>query len=177
MNLGSRIMIMGSSGSGKSTMAMRLGEITGLPVVHLDELTSKAKSVDEMNEFVRLASSQTRWIIDGNYSGTRNDRLKRADTVVYLDYCRLICLWRALKRGNNNHGHKISRHKRGVGRSQKIDKRLISSIWSYPKKSREEVLVWLSKIEQPKQVFLLKGNREVKQFLKQARESDINTQL
>ncbi|MCL1951754.1 MAG: topology modulation protein, partial [Oscillospiraceae bacterium] len=39
MDLGRRIMVMGSSGSGKSTMAQRLGEITGLPVVHLDSLS------------------------------------------------------------------------------------------------------------------------------------------
>ena len=39
MSLGTRIMVMGSSGSGKSTMAKRLGEITGLPVVHLDSIS------------------------------------------------------------------------------------------------------------------------------------------
>ena len=38
MNLGKRIIILGSAGSGKSTLATKLGEITGIPVIHLDRL-------------------------------------------------------------------------------------------------------------------------------------------
>jgi adenylate kinase family enzyme len=33
-----RVLVLGSSGSGKSTFARKLGEITGLPVVHIDQL-------------------------------------------------------------------------------------------------------------------------------------------
>ena len=33
-----RVMIVGQPGSGKSTLARRLGERTGLPVVHIDTI-------------------------------------------------------------------------------------------------------------------------------------------
>ncbi|MDL2203738.1 hypothetical protein QQF51_13830 [Brucella intermedia] len=33
-----RIMIIGGAGSGKSSLARALGDITGLPVVHIDTL-------------------------------------------------------------------------------------------------------------------------------------------
>jgi len=38
MGLGNRIMILGPSGSDKSTLAVKLGELTGNPVIHLDRL-------------------------------------------------------------------------------------------------------------------------------------------
>jgi adenylate kinase family enzyme len=172
-------MIMGSSGSGKSTMAMRLGEITGLPVVHLDRLSWNpgwiATPRDEMDKKVRAAASQPEWIIDGNYSSTRDVRLERADTVIFLDFSRYICLMRAFKRWIANYGH--TRYDVGDDCPERMTLWLIKWIWGYPKRSRGRALEWLSKIEPPKQVYRLKGNKAVKQFLKQARESDVNTQI
>ena len=39
-----------------------------------------------------------RWIIDGNYGGTMQLRLAAADTIVFLDLPRLVCVWARSRR-------------------------------------------------------------------------------
>ena len=170
MHLGSRIMVMGSSGSGKSTMATRLGEITGLPVVHLDRLSWNpgwvATPDDIMKQKVEEAADQPAWIIDGNYSASRGYRLERADAVIFLDFSRYTCLFRALKRWLRNIGK--TRYDLGEGCPEKIDMWLVKWIWGYPKRSRGRTLTWLATVQQPKRVYHLKGKRAVKRFLLEA---------
>lgn len=99
-----RIMIIGGPGSGKSTLARKLGEITGLPVVHLDRLFWRPGwvqiSKDQMNQDCLSAAQTERWIIDGNYVATYAYRVSRADLVVFLDMPRGLrlrrILWRVL---------------------------------------------------------------------------------
>jgi len=166
MNIGRRVMVMGSSGSGKSTMAKRLGEIIGLPVVHLDSISWLpgwvAMPEAEFDEKVREAADEPAWVIDGNYSRTRDYRLERADTVIYLDFSRYTCLLRALKRRIMYHGR--TRPDIGEGCPERITWWLVKWIWTYPRR-KPAVLDWLSKIEPPKKAYRLQGNRAVERFL------------
>ena len=168
--LGNRIMILGSAGSGKSTLATRLGEITGLPVTHLDRLFWNpgwvATPPERMDELVRAAADEPAWIIDGNYSRTRDYRLERADAVIFLDFSRYTCLYRAFKRWMENYGR--TRYDLGEGCPEKIDLEFIRLIWGYPKRSRGGTLAWLAEIKPPKQAYHLKGNRAVRRFLREA---------
>jgi len=168
MDLGKRIMVMGSSGSGKSTMARRLGERTGLPVVHMDTIWWKpgwvSTPADEVYERATAAADQPTWIFDGNYTKTRDYRLARADTVIYLDFNRYTCIYRAIKRWITHYGK--TRPDMSEGCPEKIDLAFLKFIWDYPRRSRGKTLAWLAEIEPPKQVFHLKGNRAVKEFLK-----------
>lgn len=97
-----RIAVVGCGGAGKSTLARRLGLITGLPVVHLDAhywspgWTPTPR--ERWRDVVAGLVAAPRWIMDGNYQSTFDLRFARADTVVFLDYGRLRCLWRALRR-------------------------------------------------------------------------------
>jgi len=174
MKLGSRIMVMGSSGSGKSTMAKRLGESTGLPVVHLDSISWSPGWVETPKDIfeakLREAADRPAWIIDGNYRSWGLDyRLERADTVIFLDFSRCTCLLRALKRWVKYYGR--TRPDLGEGCPEKIDMWLIKWIWGYPKRARGKTLEWLSAIGPPKQAYHLKGNRAVKRFLDEIRKS------
>ncbi len=91
-----KILIIGCPGSGKSTFAKALQEITHLPLIHLDLLYWNAdKSTVSQEVFVQrlntvLALEQ--WIIDGNYAATMEKRLNLCDTVFYLDYPLEVCL-------------------------------------------------------------------------------------
>jgi adenylate kinase family enzyme len=97
-----RILIIGPCGSGKSTLARELGPKLGLPVFHMDQLNWKPGWVESSKDEIRgrLASitADDRWLIDGNYGGTLEPRLERADTVLYLDYPIRLCVARLLKR-------------------------------------------------------------------------------
>ena len=168
MYLGSRIMVLGSAGSGKSTLAIRLGEITGLPVIHLDRLFWNPGWVQtpdaEMDKKVAEAASGESWIIDGNYSRTIDFRLSRAETIIFIDFGRYFCIFRVLKRRIKNHGK--TRYDLGDGCPEKIDREFLKWIWNYPKRSRKNTL---EKIYQSgKTVYHLRTRKEVKYFFKKS---------
>jgi adenylate kinase family enzyme len=98
-----RVLILGSSGSGKSSLAAALSARLGVPLVHLDRLFWRPGWVQSTtDEFVaaqaRALPADGRWVCDGNYSKTLRVRLPLADTIVLLDLPTLTCLRRVLLR-------------------------------------------------------------------------------
>lgn len=99
-----RIAVVGRAGAGKTTIALRLHEALGLPVVHLDALywTPDWKEVgqDEFDRRQRWAIEEPEWIIDGGYLSSAGwpDRRDRSDLVVVAEAPLLVCLWRVLAR-------------------------------------------------------------------------------
>ena len=172
MNLGERIMILGSSASGKSTLACQLEGITGVKAVHLDRLFWNPGWVqtlgDETERKVIDAANSESWIIDGNYSRTMEYRLERASSVIYIDFNRYICIFRALRRWVRNYGK--TRWDLGDGCPEKIDAAFMSWIWNYPKRSREQILEQISKhcAGTNKEVYVLKTRKDVELFIKRA---------
>ena len=87
---GRRINVVGTTGSGKTTVARALAERLGVEHIELDGLFWKpnwGQTPDE--EFlprVEQATQGDRWVLDGNYSRTRPIVWPRADTIVWLDY-------------------------------------------------------------------------------------------
>ena len=99
-----RILIIGCPGSGKSYFAKRLGEITNLPVVHMDNIywTKDKKSISREELIAKLQPylEGDEWIIDGNYHHTLEFRLKYATDVFFLDMPREECIKGMLERIN-----------------------------------------------------------------------------
>ena len=106
-----KIAILGTSGSGKSTLAKRLGERYGLPVLYMDTVHFLPGWVErpfaEEEAIVRqfLDENTGGWVIDGNYSKTcYARRLEEADKIIVLWFSPLVCLWRAVRRWQQNKG-------------------------------------------------------------------------
>jgi adenylate kinase family enzyme len=99
-----RVLILGPGASGKSTLAIRLGEVTGLPVIELDKIFWRPGIVatprDEWAEVQERLVKKDRWIIDGDLGpyDAAEVRLRAADTIILLDFSRVRCAWRALRR-------------------------------------------------------------------------------
>lgn len=91
-----KIIIIGCPGSGKSTFARALHEKTGIPLYYLDMMYWNAdKTIVEKEVFLaRLHEvlQMNSYIIDGNYASTMELRLKKCDTVFFLDYDLETCL-------------------------------------------------------------------------------------
>ena len=111
-----RWLLLGHSGAGKTTLATELGELLKLPVVHLDKLSWRPgwQELDRatFSERTCAAAAGERWIIDGNYTGTLDLRLPRAQAVVWLDYPLWRCLWGVGRRIATWRGRATSRARR-----------------------------------------------------------------
>jgi adenylate kinase family enzyme len=98
-----RIAIMGTTCSGKSTLARQLAERLDLPYVELDALywgdNWRQPEAEEFRRRVEPIVREEAWVVDGNYSSTlRGLVLRRADTLVWLDLSLARVLWRVWRR-------------------------------------------------------------------------------
>lgn len=89
-------MVIGCAGSGKSTLARQLAARTGLPLVERDGLGEEG-SPGYLAAIAQLAA-RTRWILDGAPYYADDLVYTAADTVVLLDYPKVLVLWRVLRR-------------------------------------------------------------------------------
>lgn len=87
---GERINVVGTTGTGKTTVASAIAARLGLKHIELDRLfwrpNWRQTPDDEFLPMVDEATRGDRWVLDGNYSRTRPIVWPRADTVVWLDY-------------------------------------------------------------------------------------------
>jgi adenylate kinase family enzyme len=100
-----RISVIGTSGSGKSTMAKRLSAAFGLPHIELDAVNWQPgwRSLDAEDpvEFLRRVEAEIggeAWVTDGNYSTVRGAIWARATHLVWLDYDRPVIMRRVITR-------------------------------------------------------------------------------
>lgn len=99
-----RVVIFGPGASGKSTLALRLGEITGLRVIELDKVFwgpgLVAPPRDHWVNVQQTLVESNGWILDGDLGpyDAVEVRLRAADTVIFLDFSLVRCAWQALRR-------------------------------------------------------------------------------
>lgn len=162
-----RILVIGAGGSGKTTLARRLAERTGLPLVHLDALYWRPgwepTPPDEWRATIQTIVGREQWIIDGTYGGTLAARLEACDTAVFLDVPRLVCLWRVLKRQVRHLGR--VRPELAPGCRERLSWEFLAWIWTYPSRQRNDILRRLRALEGRTRVANLHSSAAVDQFL------------
>ncbi|HDR7686936.1 MULTISPECIES: DNA topology modulation protein [Bacillus cereus group] len=163
-----KIILIGSGGSGKSTLAKQLGNKLNIKVHHLDALFWKANwegvPREEQRKVQKNLIKEEEWIIDGNYGGTMDLRLNAADTIIFLDIHRTICVYRAFKRIVQYRNK--TRPDMGAGCEERLDLQFFKWIWEYPNKKKPAILKRLDQLSKGKEVIILKSPNEVKRFLK-----------
>ena len=164
-----RIIIIGCGGAGKSTLARKLGEKTGNPVVHQAQIWWAPGHWQhlEREEFDRRLMEEVekpRWILDGNFNRTLEVRLEKCDTVIYLDFSRMACLRSWMGRVIKNWGH--ARADMAEGCTEWFDPEMARWIWRFNRDNRQRYYGLLGGLE-GKQVYILKNRREVERFLKE----------
>lgn len=157
-----RILVIGLNGSGKSTLAKKLGKILNREVTHLDKHYFKQKweavSKEEWSEVIKEILSKDKWIMDGTYPSSLDRRIEASDTVIFLNFNRLLCLYRAFIRIFN----RAQPSDRAPGNFHKISWQLVKKIIKYPKK---KILEKLELHKNYKKIIILNNNNEVKLFL------------
>jgi DNA helicase HerA-like ATPase len=85
-----RLIVIGTSGAGKTTLAKTLASLLGSPFVELDALHWDPNWTPAPPETFRArvaaATAGERWVVDGGYSAVRDLLWPRADTLIWLDY-------------------------------------------------------------------------------------------
>lgn len=166
-----RVAVVGPGGAGKSTFAARLGQRTGLPVIHLDRHFWKPGWVetppDEWKACQQELVRGDRWIIDGNYGGTFDVRFARADTVVVLVPPALSCVLSALRRSVRNRGVAIQ----AAGCRERVDCAFLRWIWRYNRDSRPRLDAALARHRDHLEVVELRSRRAARAFLERVAQS------
>ncbi len=162
--IGTRIMITGCCGSGKSTLSRKVADRTRLPLFNLDMIWWRPdESHISREDFDRILAELTageRWIIEGDYSRTYEARLRACDTLIFLDYDEETCMAGLRQRVGQKRSdipwveRKLEQELVDLVNNYRQDKRpkLLSLLEQYPEKqvlvfhNRDEADAWLETI-------------------------------
>ncbi len=162
-----RIAIIGSSGSGKSTLALQLQKILQLPVYHLDQYNWlpgwQARPFAEFALEHTLLCKKENWIIEGIYTRTFEERIKHADTIIFLDFARMICLWRILKR-TIQYYHKTTPSS-AHGCYERFDLYFLNYVWNFNSLYKKDILRLLEENKKNKAILIFQNRKTVFTFL------------
>lgn len=168
-----RVMIIGQPGSGKSTLARTLGEITHLPVVHIDHIHWKAgwveRSGSEKDALCAEVHARESWIFEGGRSSTWPERLSRADTLIWLDFSLPVrmrrVLWRTLRYWGRN------RPDLPDGCPEQFSWEFMRWIWDTRSSSRLMMQQLYNSVPPKKPKYRFASARDVKDFLSDLRQA------
>ncbi|WP_308915504.1 AAA family ATPase [Jannaschia sp. LMIT008] len=95
-------MIIGQPGAGKSTLAREVADVLHLPVFHVDHIHWLPGWVerdrDEKVALAREVHAMDRWVFEGGLASIWNERLERAEALIWLDFPVSTRLWRIARR-------------------------------------------------------------------------------
>lgn len=164
-----RVLVMGSSGSGKSTFARGLANLTGLPFVSLDALYWQPgwqpAEPDVFGPRVAEAADAPRWVMDGNYvsSGAGELRRQRADTVIWFDLPRYVCMTGIMKRVIGSYGQ--VRPEMAPGCPERIDLEFIRYVWTYRHQQRPKLLEYFEGLRADQDLICFNSRKQADGYL------------
>ncbi len=163
-----KIAIIGYSGAGKSTLAKRLAQGLGIEPLYLDRVHFlrdwTEREEESGREIVRAEMKKPEWVIDGNYSGLlREERLRDADEIIWLNYPRMICLFREWKRHRDFSGKTRESMADGC-----IERMNLEFIWwiLFQGRNRARVTGYLDVVRKyPEKTAIIRNDRALEQYL------------
>lgn len=98
----SKINVVGTSGSGKSTFGRKLAAKLQFPYIEMDKLFWRSNwttiSDAEFMANLKSALEKPQWVLDGNYTRTLSVKWDKVDLVIWLDYSFTRTLMQAIRR-------------------------------------------------------------------------------
>lgn len=174
LNIGRRVVVYGTTGSGKTTVAARIAQCLGVPHIELDAIfwlpDWKEKSPEEFKAEVStlLERYQDGWVCDGNYRLLREFTLPQADAVVWLRLPFWVTFWRLLRRTVSRAwtGEPLWRTNRESWRQSFFsrDSLLLYAITSR-RRHRKGIRRSLNEVPHQAKVYELHSGRELEAFL------------
>jgi len=176
----SRILVIGTSGSGKTTLAEKLSARLGIKNIELDALFWKENwTQSTTEEFRRKISDSIKeaegYVLHGNYNKVQDLTWGNVDTVIWLDYSRVIVMWRVIKR---TIGRILSKEELWAGNRETFRKSFLEKdsivLWAWNTYGKRKAQYSMMVKENPYRIskfIIMKSPREANAFLKGIEES------
>jgi adenylate kinase family enzyme len=169
-----KILVIGCSGGGKSTLTRALSEKLNLPPIHLDmhfwQPNWTETPADEWHKKISKLIKADKWVMDGTFSSSFNLRFPVADKIIFLNLPTILCLWRAITRVFK-YSRKSSRPDMALGCHEKMDLDFYKYIWTFKRKINPQIEEAIIKHDCRSKVVELNSDSEVKNFLKSLQNS------
>ncbi len=175
----SRILVIGCSGGGKSTLSRKLSEKLGLPYVSMDRdffwlpgWVKRPKT--EERALIAASVAQNRWIMDGSGPSTFDLRFPRTDMVIWVRVPRRVCLWGLVCRVASSFGR--VRPDMAPGCPEQLpDREFLSYIWNFERRVSPVIIQMLDRHAPEMPVLTLRSRRDIR-ALAESVQGAINVQ-
>ena len=162
----SRILVIGCSGGGKSTLSRKLSGKLDLPYISMDRdffwLPGWIKR-PKAEERVLIAAcvAQDRWIMDGSGPSTFDLRFPRTDMVIWVRVPRRVCLWGLACRVASSFGR--VRPEMAPGCPEQLpDREFLSYIWNFERRVSPVIVQMLDRYAPDMPVLTLRSRRDIR---------------
>lgn len=166
-----RIMIIGCSGGGKSTLAKKIADRFGLALFSLDRDVIwlpgwVMRPAQERRRLTRELAGRPRWVIDGTSPSSFDLRLPRSDLVIWVRLPRHLCLFGVVSRWLRHMGR--TRPDMAPGCPEKIDLNFLHYIWTFERRHTPKILAAIAEHGPAVPLVELRSRREIRRLLDHA---------
>lgn len=163
-----RILVIGCSGGGKTTLSRRLGAQLELRHISMDRdfywlpgWVKRPKA--EEREMIAAAVAEERWLMDGTGASTFDLRMPRTDMVLWVRLPRWRCLLGVTTRWLRWRGR--ARPEMAPGCPERLDGEFLTYIWNFERRWAPLILAGIERYKPDVPVLQLKSHREMRRLL------------
>jgi adenylate kinase family enzyme len=167
-----RVLVMGCAGAGKSTFGRALADRLGLPFVSIDRIYWqpgwREPKLEEFTAKMTREAEEPAWVMDGNYTryGAGELRRDRADTIVWFDLPRWVCMLSVIRRSASSYGQ--VRPEMAPGCPEKFDWEFLRFVWTYRATQRPKLLAYFSALRGDQRLVTFTARAQAADFLAEA---------
>lgn len=168
LNAADRVLVIGCSGGGKSTLSQTICERLNLPYVSMDRdfywlpgWIKRARA--EERSLIAAKVAEERWLMDGSGQSSFDLRLPRTNLILWVRMPRWLCLWGALSRAVMGYGR--TRPEMAEGCPERINGEFLRYIWNFERMTVPKILAGLAQHGPDVPVLQLKSRGEMRQLL------------
>ena len=159
-----RISIIGGPGTGKTTLSDKLGKKYNMPVYHLDGIHHLENWIprdkDERDRMILEKAQEDKWIMDGTYKTTLEERVERSDVIIYLNYSRFARIKGIMGRYLKNR----NKEKPEIpGCKEKMDTNFLKFTFNWDKTKGDSVKEILEK-NNDKKIYVFKNRKQLNKW-------------